>query len=382
MSNVSYKIFFGDHAATRSELEHIEEITVEQDMDKAWEARIRMFLCLDEKGHWKHDSNSFAEPFSRVRVEIKLGKAESVPLIDGPVVDYHTTMDSQPGRSHVDLVVRDDSVLLNREEKAHVFHDKTDKEVAGVVFHDFRDIIPTTRIGTPEPDQQRVAVRRGTAIQFLRNLAHAHGFHAYVLPGRERGKSIGCFLPDPDTPDGLPPMVLMGAGRNLADIRVSEEAESPQRTTGSTMRLDDQNISSFEAETRALDLMRPLPPIPHDDTALRLLPPEANDREDPQIRSQAATRRASYAYKLSARTVPGCYSDVLTPYRKVSVHAGNTLHSGDYLLTKVTHRITPSLYTQEFEAKSDSRSDPHSTQENARGGTGVSVNFSTSLSIF
>ena len=43
---------------------------------------------------------------------------------------------------------------------------------------------------------------------------------------------------------------------------------------------------------------------------------------------------------------------VLTPYNKVRVDAGATPYSGDYLITKVVHRITPSLYSQEIEAKS------------------------------
>ena len=49
--------------------------------------------------------------------------------------------------------------------------------------------------------------------------------------------------------------------------------------------------------------------------------------------------------------MPGCYAAVLTPYSKVRVDAGATPYSGDYLITKVVHRITPSLYTQEFEAQ-------------------------------
>jgi hypothetical protein len=73
---------------------------------------------------------------------------------------------------------------------------------------------------------------------------------------------------------------------------------------------------------------------------------------------------------------------VLTPYQKVSVHAGTTPYSGDYLLTKVTHRITPSLYTQQFEAKGDSHAEPEAAPESVAGGAGVSVSFSASISIF
>jgi phage protein D len=380
MPDVSFRMYFGERAATQIELERIEEITVEQEVDMAWEARIRLFLCLDETGAWQHRQDEFAAPFSRVRIELKMGDAAFVPLIDGPVASFDTAMDSQPGRSHVNLVVRDDSVLLNREEDTEVFDNRADEDVAREVFGRFEQIAGV-RV-EPTGAAQRVAVRRGTAIQFLRELARAHEYHAYVLPGAQRGQSIGCFLPDPSTPGTLPPLVLMGADRNLAEVQVSEDPEGPQRTRGRTLRLSDQQVVSSDSRTRDLTLMREFPAVSDDQSALRQLPPEDNDREDPAPRTRAATRRASYAYRLSARLVPGCYPAVLAPYQKVSVRAGSTPYSGDYLLTKVTHRITPSLYTQQFEAKGDSHSAPQPAPGSTAGGAGVSVSFSASLSIF
>lgn len=380
MSNVSLRMYFGDRAATQSELDRIEEITVEQEMDMAWEARVRLLLCLDANGRWRHRQDEFAEPFSRVRIELKLGNAAFVPLIDGPVASFDTTMESQPGRSHVNLVVRDDSVLLNRDEETEVFEDRNDEDVAREVYGRFPQIA-STRI-EPTGAAQRVTVRRGTAIQFLRELARAHEYHAFVLPGDQRGRSIGCFLPDPDGPASLQPLVLMGADRNVADVQVREDSEGPQRTRGSTLRLRDQQVVSAQARTQDLTLMRELPALSDDQAALRQLPPEDNDREDPEVRTRAATRRASYAYRLSARLVPGCYPSVLAPYQKVSVQAGNTPYSGDYLLTKVTHQLTPSVYTQQLEAKSDSRAEPRASAGSVSGGGGVSVSFSASSGIF
>ena len=76
----------------------------------------------------------------------------------------------------------------------------------------------------------------------------------------------------------------------------------------------------------------------------------------------------------------GCYPAVLTPYEKVSLRAADLPLSGDYLLTKVTHRLTASAYRQEFEAKADSRSDPD--RPSTAGATGLSVDFSQSISVF
>src|SRR5690606_22792662 len=89
-------------------------------------------------------------------------------------------------------------------------------------------------------------------------------------------------------------------------------------------------------------------------TPRRLLHPSDNTREDPAAAATAQARRRGYVYRLTSHVIPGCYAAVLAPYRKVRVDAGATPYSGDYLIVKVVHRITPSIYTQELEARADS----------------------------
>jgi hypothetical protein len=379
MPDFGFRVYFGDRPATVEELARIEEIVVEQEMDMAWEARIRFYLCTDENGRWRHGAEEFAQPFSRVRVEIGSGSSFT-PLIDGPVAGYDTALDSQPGRSNVSLVVRDDSVLMNREERSTVYENRADDAIAREVFGEFPEIA-TTRIESPGGARPSV-VQRGTAIQFLRELARPHEYHAYVTPGISPGQSIGCFLPDPAEPGSLPPLVLLGADRNLAEIDVTEESEGPELSRAHTLRIADQEIVTAEVRLQDLALMRPLPPL--DSTpATRLVPPEENDREDADQRARGQARRRSYAFRVTGKVVPGCYGGILTPYERVTVRAGGTGLSGDWLLTKVTHTITPDLYTQEFEAKADSREEPEAAGTGALAGAGgLSVEFSASLSIF
>ncbi len=377
MADFGFRVYFGSRPATEEELSRIEEIVVEQEMDMAWEARMRFYLCTDEDGRWRHGAEEFAQPFSRVRVEIGSGSTFT-PLIDGPVAAYDTALDSQPGRSTVSLVVRDDSVLMNREERADVFEERSDDEVAREVFGEF-PAIASTRIESPGGPRPSV-VRRGTAIQFLRELARPHEYHAYVLPGATPGLSVGCFLPDPAEAGTLPPLVLLGSDRNLAEIDVAEESEGPELSRAHTLRIADQQVVTAAVGVQDLPLIRPLPPLESAAPATRLVPPEENDREDPEARARGQARRRSYAFRVTGRVVPGCYGGILRPYERVAVRAGNTGLSGEWLLTKVTHTITPDLYKQEFEAKADSREQPDAPS--AGPGGGRSVAFSASLSIF
>ena len=60
---------------------------------------------------------------------------------------------------------------------------------------------------------------------------------------------------------------------------------------------------------------------------------------------------------MSASLVPGCYDTVLSAYDVVTVRAGELPESGNWLLHKVTHRITQSVYSQDIEAKRNAQSD-------------------------
>jgi hypothetical protein len=203
-----------------------------------------------------------------------------------------------------------------------------------------------------------------------------------VLPGDEPGASIGCFLPDPDGPAELPVLVMIGDDRNLANASITEDPDGAERTQTQVLRVDDQGIATFETSAEDLGLMRDLPAAPADLTPRRLLHPADNTREDPEAAATGQARRNSYVYRLASQVVPGCYGAVLTPYNKVRVDVGATPYSGDYLITKVVHRLTPSLYSQELEAKTDSVTEIAGAQVAEALGGGLQVSVSVSGGIF
>ena len=220
--------------------------------------------------------------------------------------------------------------------------------------------------------------RRGTVLQFLRELGAASDRHAYVLPGDERGASVGCFLADPAGAAGLPPLRMIGDGRNLADASITEDPDGAEITQARVLRVDDQGVTTFETSAADLGLMRALPAVPADLTPRRLLHPADNTREDPEGAAAAQARRSGYVYRLAGRVIPGCYAAVLQPYLKVRLDAGATPYSGEYLITRVVHRITPSLYSQQIEAKADSLTEV-SGEVGATGGVNAIERATTSF---
>ncbi|AYF90639.1 hypothetical protein D6Z43_27175 [Pseudomonas sp. DY-1] len=381
MAEQRFRVWFGDTAADEDQLRRIEEIEVTQEMDAFWEARLRMVLCLDANGAWLHWPGETSEPFSRVRVELDIGNGRFAPLIDGPLTSIDAALDSQPGRSTATLVVRDDSAFLNRDEETEPpFEHRSASDIAQELFGRFTQLADT-RIDSTEATPE-TTTRRGTVLQFLRELATANDRHAYVLPGDTRGASIGCFLADPTDAADLPPLVMIGNGRNLANASVTQAPEGGERTIAQVLRVDDQGVTHFETSAADLGLMRSLPALPVDLTPRRLLPPAEATSEDPTAAATARARRNGYVFHLSSQVIPGCYGAVLSPYRKVRLDAGATPYSGDYLLTKVVHRITPSLYTQEIEAKADSVSEVSGAAVAEALGGGLQLSISASVGIF
>jgi hypothetical protein len=381
MPGQSFRVWFGDNAATEDQLRLIEEIEVTQEMDAFWEAQLKMALCLDANGAWLHWPGDSNEPFSRVRVEIDIGNGRFAPLIDGPLVSIDASLDSQPGRSTATMVVRDDSAFLNRDEEVEPpFENRSDSEIAEELFGRFEQIADTRIEGTDTVPE--TTTRRGTVLQFLRELASASNRHAYVLPGDDPGASIGCFLPDPEGPAELPPLVMIGEGRNLSGASVTQDPDGAERTQAQVLRVDDHGVTTFETSAEDLGLMRNLPALPADLTPRRLMNPPDNTREDPAGAASAQAKRNAYVYELTSHVIPGCYAAVLVPYQKVRVDAGATPYSGDYLITKVVHRITPSLYSQELVAKTDSVTEVLGAAVAEALGGGLQVSVSASVGIF
>jgi len=348
-----FRMYFGNQAARPEQLERVEEITVTQEMGRAWEARIRMALVLDEQGSWTGENEAIMTAFSQVRIEMKAHGGDFKPLIDGPIVGYDNQKSSSPGQSAIVLIVQDDSVYLNQEDRVWRGDDQLDHELATTVFNEFDDHIKSLDIeetpasGSALPPSVN---RRESAWNLLQFLARRQDKHAYVLPGEVPGESIGVFKELPEETDGLPDLVLIGSGRNLDEFNVNRNAQSASRVTASTMHLRDKAVvsassqpSDFEAEGVEVDTDHPQP--------TRFLTSTQGEGIDLEQAVRSAVRARSFSYEATGSIRGHCYHGVLQPYRLVTVRSGGSSLSGSYLIHQVTHSVDRSQYTQSFELK-------------------------------
>lgn len=358
MIEVGYRLWIDDAPASQEQTDRVESITVEQEIDMAWEARLELPIGTELDGSWRGEDEAMALSFTRIRVEVAVEGGAQVPLIDGPVVGVERRMSSRPGESVASVRVHDDSVSLDREEVFRVYEDKLDHEIAGEIFGESGQIGEQDIEDTPAPPGEgAVAVQRCTGMQMLRRLALRHHKHAYVLPGDSPGASIGCFKSFPTEPEDLPDLVLTGRERSLQSFSVTEDALGPAAFGGATMPRGDDDATEAEGSLGAVALMGPETGYRDEaNTARRLLAPDGFGLIDPEAATQARTEHSTYAFEATAEVLADRYPAVLTPYRVVRVRGADARHSGDYLITRVSHRLDRSGYQQSLGLLRNARS--------------------------
>lgn len=389
MPRVEYRLFSNNQPFTREQLDQVETITVEQTMDMAWEAQLQIPLCTDAQGHWLAENANLITEFNRIRVEIKVGDAGFVPLIDGPIVRTNRQMQAEPGQSLITLVVQDDSYYLDREDKLLRFENLLDHEIAAQLFQPFAQIVSTEIDETPSPlsSLPPEVVQRGTEMHLLRFLAARHpGLHAYVLPGAAPGESLGYFKTFPTQPDGLPDLVLLGSDRNLANFNPSNDAQRPAHFRAYATSLTDLSVTRSESQLDSLERLGEATAVEREsDTAIQVLPPRHGDTVDLDAWVGAETLNASHSIEATGQVLADCYNAVLSPYRVVTVRGANDRYSGDYQITRVTHTLNRSLYAQDFSGRRNGRSQPPPANNNAgmpQSSASFAISFNVQGSIF
>jgi len=384
-----FKVFFDNESATQAQLDEIEEIVVEQEVNKVWEARIKIPVCVSDAGIWEGEEEPTRSEFTRVRVEIKHGKTDFVPLIEGVVVGQDMERSAIPGKSMQTLIVHDDSALLHREDKMEKYDAEKDSDIA-------REIFKTQLGGEPQIDDTekrpdspaKAIVQPKTKMQILRALAERYGnFYAYVLPGKNVGKSIGCFKTLPKLSDeNLPPLVMFGEDRNLAEFNVSQNPQTASDVVAATLNLRDKSVTTASSSYRDSTLLGEEAATGYNEQNVKKkrLPPGRGSLVDLESATKGEVEKSSFTLEAEGSVLPLCYDGVLSPYRMVPVLLSDSRFSTNYVIFKVVHTLTRSHYTQSFKMKGNAVSNkkdgtvPSVPQASAV----IAVGFNAQVNIF
>lgn len=352
MQTAKYRIYLDGKPLKRQQLDNVDTITVEQQMDTAWQARLELLVCTTERGQWEGEADSLLQPFKRVRIEVAVDDDETwVPLIDGPVIGYDSALSPEPSQSTVTVRVSDDSIYLWRNDDGRRWDGQTDSDIARTIFNE-ATAISDTKIDRTEAgasDRPPAIMQRGTLLETLHELAARHPlFHAWVAAGGDAGRSVGMFKMEETRAGSLPPLVLLGKERNLDSFSSSNDQQRPADVTAWRLDLGDLTSSSSTASYADQLAGGDDPVLADADVAQLMVPPGWGYGVD--AAELAGRFAAQYAEAFDAHGVvrSRCYYGVLLPYKMVEVKGVNGRLSGYYVIRSVTHTLTRSEYTQSF----------------------------------
>jgi hypothetical protein len=385
-----FKVYYRGTPATQEQLDAIEEIVVEQEIGRVWEARIKIPICIGGDGSWHgEDDPNYAE-HARVRVEARIGEGDFIPLIDGRIIDQDPGLNANPGSSTLTLTVQDDTTLLHREASSESFT-RSDSDIARSIFGEaaLGGAIDVEDTGAPA-DPNAVVQRRGTHMQLLRSIMSRHpDFYAYVLPGEAPGTSDCCFKKLPESPDpSLPELLLTGPERNISGFNIRRMSNRAAVHEGASLNMGDMSVTT--ASSSSADVAPPegegATIARESDIRTRRLPPGIGDHTDLAEAAEGAALDSSFTVRAEGSVLPLCYGATLSPYRMVPARVSNSRYSGNYVIFKVTHTLGLSEYTQSFSLRGNAvspQTSPSASAPAAAAAAGAAaVSFNIQVDIF
>jgi hypothetical protein len=293
------------------------------------------------------------QPGRRLIVTVSLGATRYV-LMDGVI----TGRTLNPQDDNLYLQGKDLSQLMDLSTPDVVHAGTGHKEIASFILRNYQKYGIKPQVSDPPTSwpgpKELEALQTSTDRQYLKNLAQKNGFVFLVKPGSEVGAPEAWWGPE-KTAYAPARCLTVNAGpaTNVVHLTFTENGLAAIRTFGAVeagkpgelMKIDIQKSGDKTnfARTSGLDAYPELQRL----VRLCFSSPYAKEVE---AQAQARTDR-------SAEDVLGAhgsldtfrYGDVLRAPGRVQVRGAGDTYNGTYKVVRVTHNISPSEYTQDFE---------------------------------
>ncbi len=356
--SAEFRIYLNNNPADDARLNQFSEVRVDLAMGICGEAELTLEIGADRDGNWEAIEEDFTQPFARIRVEVKPRKGDEFEaLIDGPIVSQRFELDARPNRSQMVLVVHDDSVLLNRSEAVVLYADQTASQIAATLYAEADFAGQVDDVQDSGGGLERSIMQRGTAMQLLRELARRHGMYAYVEPAPEvGGQSVGAFRYPDFSEREYPELLLMGRRRNVNQFKAEYDALRPVSARAASINIADKSVLEAQASAGTSAGLGTVASHEIATPGAAMLARTREDSNDLQAAVDAVAEHSSWAYRAELDVAANIYPAVLRPYRVISVAGPGSYLGGDYLISRVSHRLSDGGYEQKVTLRRNGRS--------------------------
>lgn len=352
MAALSYTLEVGGAPASSQVIEAIQELEVDDSMDRASAFRIRLAIGSTTDSDWDLLQDDLFAPLTAITVRLEAGPGPAQLLIKGYVTAANVALAEDPGASSLEVVGLDATVRMNLEEKVRDWPNVSDGQIAEQIFGE-HDLAPRVTATSPiRSEDEDSTMQRSTDIRFLRHLAARNGYVCYVETDPGTGVETGVFAPLDLAAKAQGTMsVRFGDATNVERFTARYEMLRPTAAesggVGIAARTVERGRAASASETLlgkqgTLDAVEPQPLVRPSGTGL-------NDAGELERYCQGVTDHSTWAIVASGSLHAAAYGKPLRARRPVNVRGAGGLYSGTYLVRRVIHTFENELYRQQFE---------------------------------
>lgn len=405
MADTAYQIAFSGNAVGEDFYSNVVSLTVEENSGTANTFHLRLATSLQNDGSWAFLDDDRLALFTGVSIKIGFTSGGGLAgalgsllgggggndglerVFDGYITSARLSLDSQPGDTYVDVGGMDTSVLMSLEEKITTWPNLADSDIVQQILSNYGIQVKADSTATVHQENDTTIVRRGTDIQFVRDLAQRNGLEFYFETDKSSGNVVAYFrAPQLGGTPQRDLAIQFGEESNLRSFAARLSGQRPLSVK--TEQMDVKGNSPNTAVASDMQLTKlgdkdgnaliggPLGSLvtPKEAQAQMLvLGPPTSDATELQTIAQAVRDEAGWLITASGEINGEAYQTVLRPHRLVLVKGAGKPYSGKYYVTRVVHELkADGTYTQKFEARRNAR-DVDGSEQFGGNGLGLSL---------
>ncbi len=354
MPAVTYTLLLDGLPVPPDVLATIQMLQVEDDAEMADMLRMRVLIGVrDSASGWTLLDDELFSRLANLRVMVNIGAAHAEPLIDAYIIETRSEFSNTPGKSYLDVVAMDPTVLLSLDEKVRAWPNMTDGDIATTIFgeYGFDADVETTAISYDEDDV--TTMQRGTDMRLLTQLAKRNGFEVFVELDQASGRRVGHFhKPRVDnTPQGVL-SVNLGEATNVNAFKARFDMLRPATAQARSLDIGSKDGQDGQADSSALKALGKGPTIdPSRPRRVLVSQTGLSQAGELQAYSQALVDRSSFSILAEGELNTVAYGSLLKAKELVSVRGAGSQFSGTYYVQRVRHEFTGDGYVQKFSLK-------------------------------
>lgn len=296
------------------------------------------------------DDNLFPR-LSNIKVKVAIG-GSNFALIDSYVVETRVELSNTPGKSFIDVLAMDPTVLMSLDQKQRSWPNMSDSDIANAIFGDygFTPDIEEAKLRYEENDV--TTTQFDTDIKFLRKLANRNGFECFVDVDDSGTKTGHFHKPRVDEkPQGVL-SVASGAATNVNLFKARFEMLKPVEAVAAGLDVATQENQDGKATESSVKTMGGAAAVTENrPRRIFVTGTGLSKASELAAYAQSMVDEAAFAITAEGELNTVAYGSLLRAKKSVLVRGVSREFSGVYYVDKVMHTFTGAGYSQKFKLR-------------------------------